>query len=55
MLESGVDDGIRRGYSAAQAFQVFQIASLRLSAGGGERLGARNAASQAEHLVAGVD
>jgi hypothetical protein len=31
MPEGGVDDGIRRGCSAAQTFQVLQIASMRLA------------------------
>jgi hypothetical protein len=37
MPESGVDDGIGCGCSAAQAFQVLQIASMRLGADGLKR------------------
>ena len=53
--EGGVDHGIRRGCSAAQAFHVFQIASMRLSAGGFKRLCARIRPRHPEDLVAGTD
>jgi hypothetical protein len=39
--EGGVDDGIRRGRSAAQAFQVFKVTWMRLSPGGLKQLYAR--------------
>src|SRR6185437_14106363 len=53
--ERDVKDGIGCGSSCAQAFQIFQIASLHLSSGGNQRLGACVAASQAEHLMACAD
>jgi hypothetical protein len=39
--KSGVNHAIRHGCSTAQAFQVFQIASMHLRARGDKRLGAR--------------
>ena len=53
--EGGVDHAIRHGRAAAQAFQVFEVASMHLGTGGDERLGARIRASEAEHLMARVD
>jgi hypothetical protein len=53
--EGGVNDGVSRSGSAAQAFQVFQIAAMHLSPGSGQRLGARIAARKTEHLVACAD
>ena len=53
--EAGVNHAIRHGRSAAQAFKVLEIASMRLGAGGDERLGARVRASKTEHLMARVD
>ncbi len=55
MPEGSVDDGIGRGCSAAQAFQVLQIASMRLGARGKERFGACIAASQSEDLMVRTD
>jgi hypothetical protein len=40
MNEGRVNHAIRHGCSAAQAFQVFKIASMYLGAGGSKRLGA---------------
>jgi hypothetical protein len=54
-LKSCVNNGVGCCCAAAQAFQVFQIAALYLSPGGGQRLGARIAARKAEHLVACAD
>ena len=53
--EGGVNYGIRAGCSAAQAFQIFEITSMHLGAGGGQRLCARIGACKTEHLMAGVD
>jgi hypothetical protein len=53
--EGGVDDGIRRGCSAAEAFQVLQIASMRLCAGGFKRLCARIRSRHPQDLVARTD
>ena len=55
MPEGGVDDGIGRGCSAAQAFPVLQIASMRLGAGGFERLCARIRPRHSKNLVARAD
>ena len=55
MPEGGVDDGIGRGCSAAQAFQVVQIASMRLGAGGFKRLCARIRPRHSENMVARAD
>src|SRR5260370_20514663 len=41
VIEGSVDDAVRYCCSAAQAFQVFQIASMHLGSGGDEGLGAR--------------
>ena len=43
------------GRAAAQAFQILQIAAMRLGAGGSEGLGSRIRAGQAEHMVARAD
>jgi hypothetical protein len=53
--ESDVKHGIGCGSSAAQAFQIFQIATLYLSASGGQRLGAVLAARKTEHQMACAD
>ena len=55
MPEGGVDDGIGRGCSAAQAFQVLQIASMRLGAGGFKRLCARIRPRHSKDVVARAD
>ena len=55
MPEGGVDDGIGRGCSAAQAFQVLQIASMRLGAGGFKRLCARVRPRHSENVMARAD
>jgi hypothetical protein len=47
-----VNDGIGRSGTAAEALQVFQIAAMDFSAGCGQRLGARIAASKTEYPVA---
>ena len=47
-MKARVDHAIRAGCSAAQAFQVFEIASMHLGAGGDERLGARIGARQSQ-------
>jgi hypothetical protein len=54
MPEGGVDDGIRRGCSAAQGFQVLQIAAMRLGAGGFKRLCARVRPGHSKDVVAGA-
>jgi hypothetical protein len=50
-LKSCVNNTVGCGGTAAEAFQVFQIATLHISAGCGQKLGARIAASKTEHLV----
>ena len=50
--EGGVDDRVRLGCSAAQAFEVFKVPAMHLCAGGGESVGARIAARQAEDPMA---
>ena len=40
-MKAEVNHAIRLRRAAAQAFQVFQIASMHLGAGGRKRLGAR--------------
>ena len=55
MPKRDVKDGIGRSGAAAEAFQVFQIAAMDISAGCGQRLGARIAARKTEHLVACAD
>ena len=55
MPEGGVDDGIGRGRSAAQAFQVLQIASMRLGARGFKRLCARIRSRHSKNLMARAD
>ena len=50
-----MDHAIRLGRSAAQAFEIFKVASLHLGAGGGERLGARVRAGEADHLMSRTD
>jgi hypothetical protein len=41
VVEGGVNHAIRHGRSATQAFEVFKIASMHLSASGSKRFGAR--------------
>jgi len=53
--EGGVDHAIRQGGAAAQAFQVFEIASMHLGPRGDKRLGGRIRASKTEHLMARAD
>ena len=55
MPEGSMDDGVGRFRSLAQAFQVFQIASMRLGAGGSKRLCARIRPRQSKDLVACAD
>ncbi len=55
MPKGGVDDGIGRGCSAAQTFQVLQIASMCLSPGGFKRLCACIRPRHPEDLVASTD
>jgi hypothetical protein len=55
VTEGGVNDGIGCGSSAAQAFQIFQVASLYLSPNGGQRPAALIAARKTEHLMACAD
>ena len=55
MDEGGVNHAIRLVGSPAQAFQVLEIASMRLGAGGDERLRARFRARHSEHLMARAD
>jgi hypothetical protein len=50
--EGGMDDGIRRGSAAAQAFQIFKVPSMHLGSGGDQRLSASLATSEAEYLMA---
>jgi hypothetical protein len=50
-----VDDSIGRGCSAAQAFQVLQIASMRLGAGGFKRLCARIRPRHSKNVVTRAD
>src|SRR5580698_6305779 len=52
MPEGGVDDGIGRRCSAAQAFQVLQVASMRLGARGLKRLCACIRPRRSKDLVA---
>jgi hypothetical protein len=51
MVESQMDHGIRLGRSAAQAFQVFEIAAVHLGAGASQRIGASLGASQPQNLM----
>src|ERR1700689_5376721 len=55
MPEGGVDDGVRRGCSAAQSFQVLQIASMCLGAGGFKRLCTRIRPRHSKYVVASAD
>ena len=55
MPEGGVDNGVRCGCSAAQAFQVLQIASMRLGAGGVKRLCTRVRPRQSKYVMACAD
>jgi hypothetical protein len=50
--KAGMDDGIRRGSAAAQAFQIFKVPSMHLGSGGDQRLSASLATSEAEYLMA---
>jgi hypothetical protein len=53
--ESYVNNSVGCGSSVAQAFQIFQIAAMYLSPGGGQKLGARIPARKAENMVACAD
>ena len=55
MIEGGVDHAIRVVCSAAQAFEVLDIASMHLGAGSGERRGGRIRTNKPEHLMARGD
>jgi hypothetical protein len=55
MLKGCVDHSVRRGCSAAQAFQVLQITSLHLSARGFKPLCTRIRPRQSKHMVARAD
>jgi len=55
MDEPGVDDTVGRGGSSAQAFHVFQLASVNGGACLGKRLRGRVRASEAGHLMAGTN
>jgi hypothetical protein len=50
-----VKDGVGRSRTAAEAFQVLQIAAMDFGALCGQKLGARIAASKPEHLVPRAD
>jgi hypothetical protein len=49
MVERGVNDAIRHGCSGAQALQVFNIASMDLSAGGNKSFRTSIRAGQSEY------
>ena len=49
--EGGVENTVRSGCSAAQAFQILKIASVHLRTRSDERLGARVRAGETEHLM----
>ena len=55
MLESGVNDGIGCGCSAAKAFQVLQIPSMRLGAGGLKRFCSRIGPRHSKQVMACAD
>ena len=55
MVEAEVNHGIRGSRPLAQAFQILQIAPLRLCSGVDERLCPLLAAGQTQHLVARVN
>jgi hypothetical protein len=55
MPEGGVDDGISSGCSAAQTFQVLQIAAMRLGTGGLKRLCAGVRPRHSKDVMAGAD
>ena len=55
MDEAEVDHPVRCRRAAPQAVQVFEIASVHLGPGGGERRGALVRASEAEHRVPRLD
>jgi hypothetical protein len=50
-----VKNGIGHSGTGTEAFQVFQIAAMDISACRGQKLGARIAARETEHLVACAD
>jgi len=52
MKKGGVNHSIRFGSSAAQAFEVIEIAAVHLSAGASQRLGASVGARKSKYLVA---
>jgi len=53
--KGGVNHGVRQGCSAAQAFQVFQIAPVHLGSGGDKGPGARIGAGETKHPVARIN
>ena len=55
MPEGSMDDGIGRFRSLAQAFQVFQIASMRLGTGGFKRLCAGVRSRHSKYVMACAD
>jgi hypothetical protein len=55
VVKGGVNHTIRHRRTNSQAFQVFEITSLRLGAGGRKRLGARIRSSHSDHLMTRVN
>src|ERR1700722_19148287 len=55
MVKGRMNHAIRQGRATAQAFEVFQRASMRLSAGICERLCTLIGTSQPDHLMAGAN
>jgi hypothetical protein len=53
--KGGVNHAIRQGCSTAQAFQIFQIASMNLGAAGGQGRSGRIGAGKPQHLMARLD
>jgi len=51
MDEAAVNHPVGGGRSAPQAFQILEIAAMRLGAGGGKRPGGRVRAGKAQHLM----
>ena len=55
MIERRVDHPICGGGAIAQAWQIVEIAAMRLRAEGGKRFGRRVRADKAKHLMARFD
>jgi hypothetical protein len=55
VIESAVDDAVRLCRPAAQAFEVFERAAMRVCAGCEESLGSCVRTGEPENLMAGVD